>query len=236
MPAIDQQEVLVSRAVPVRGRRALGQGARWFHLGNDHGAGKDSALKSVEDGRPAQGGLIAERQSWGALMKQFRVFSIALLAIQALALAGQVYAAGAATEAPIWHRYQSPDGRISATLPVKPQITTSAHGYRLLAAPNDRVAYIVAYRRLQSSVEGQSERVFVSVLNAFREKGYTVIGRQRVRVDGHPGQEVHIKTKDGFFGWDRMFLVGDGFYQLLYMDEQDGPAPARFWRSMVLKH
>lgn len=167
-------------------------------------------------------------------MKRFRALSIVLLTIQALALGSQAYAAGAAAGTPTWHRYYSPDGRISTTLPAKPRVATTPHGYRLLAAPNEQEAYIVAYRRLHASVEDRSEPVFAAVINTFRKKGYTVLGQRLVRVAGHPGQEVHIKTKDGFYGWDRMFLVGDGFYQLLSMTEQDRPAPTRFWQSMVL--
>lgn len=167
-------------------------------------------------------------------MKRFRVFSIALLTIQALALVSQAYAAGAATSASTWLRYDSPDGRISAIMPLKPTVSKSPDGYHMLAAPNDNIAYMVAYRHLHWAAEGQPGRAFAGVLSAFRKKGYTVYTARRVRVDGHPGQEVHIKTNDGFYAWDRMFLVGEGFYQLLYTSKLDDPAPSRFWRSMVL--
>lgn len=215
--------------------RTQGRQSGGVDQGSNCGAGNVLMLITmifISDQRWAE----ARTEYLGKHMKWLRALIVTLLAAQMLAVGTQACAAGVATKAQAWQRYYSPDRHISATLPLKPSVTTSPDGYRLLAG-NDRDAYIVSYKRLNSSMEGRSERLFASVLNAFRKKGYTIISRQRVRVDGHPGQDVHIKTKDGFYGWDRMFLVGDGFYQLLYMSERDRQLALahRFWRSMVLR-
>lgn len=169
-------------------------------------------------------------------MKLTHVFFIALLIIAGFIFvmhnhaADQYYVGKVAN----WHRYYSPDGNLSATLPSKPNVSTSSGGYHMTSVLSNYQSYIVTDTHLATSVEDKSDQAFAAVRRAYRKQGYTVIATRDVQVDGHPGQEVHFETSTGLYGWNRMFLIDGDYYQLLYMTKQDRPAPVRFWQSLVL--
>lgn len=133
-----------------------------------------------------------------------------------------------------WHRYDSPDGGLSVVLPSKPDVSKSSHGYHMTSVLSNFQSYVVTYTHYGVPIEDKSDQAFAAVRHHFRKNGYTVIATRDVQVAGHPGEEVHFETSDGVYGWTRMFLIDDGYYQLMYMTKQDRSAPTRFWESLIV--
>ena len=123
----------------------------------------------------------------------------------------------------------------SVQMPGTPQERTNPNGTHMYAAQVGKLAYIVGYHDLPPRVRPTAsirERVFDASRDAMTgQGGAKLLGEQDTTLDGHPGREMKLKTREGYFMQLKTAFNGSRLYQVSVvtpMDESTAPEIKRF--------
>lgn len=123
----------------------------------------------------------------------------------------------------------------SVQMPGTPQERTNPNGTRMYAVQVGKLAYIVGYRDLLPRVKPTAsvrERVFDAWRNEMTgQGGAKLLGEQETTLDGHPGRELRLKMREGYFMQLKTAFSGSRLYQVSVvtpMDESTAPEINRF--------
>lgn len=113
----------------------------------------------------------------------------------------------------------SPAGAgFSVEMPGKPKARTNPNGAHMYAVQAGKLAYIVVYDDLPKRM-GDSESAREHTFDASRDilvkkGGAKVLSEHKATLDGHPGRELTLKTREGFFMRIKTAFSGSRLYQV----------------------
>lgn len=123
----------------------------------------------------------------------------------------------------------------SVQMPGTPQAHINPDGAHMYAVQVGKMAYIVGYRDLPPRIKPTAsvrERVF----DAWRDEmtsqgGATLLSEQNTTLDGHPGREMKLNMREGYFMQLKTAFNGSRLYHVgvvTPMDESTAPEVERF--------
>jgi hypothetical protein len=150
-------------------------------------------------------------------------------------------------EAQTWITYQSEAGRYRVDMPGEPRMSVrpskATDGGTIqnteVAAVNSRGTYIVSYSDLQPA-RTLDDTAVAQVLELIRDgfaKGHTVLSDWPITIAGHPGREFVTDWPAHATTVERITLVGNRLYQVIYSTvehvESSSPDARRFLDSFT---
>ena len=159
------------------------------------------------------------------MLSAIRLGAAALL----LALAGSLPAL-----AQDWSRYSAPDGSFSAEFPIQPTITNKSDEIEMEASPTEHESFFARFAVMQVSMESDPEKYFSAAIKALDSDGNKLTIHPTDKVQGHPSKDIKVVLPNGVIVWDRVIIVDDRLYQLIYATDSAESEPWDFWSTFEL--
>lgn len=126
----------------------------------------------------------------------------------------------------------------SVSMPGKPKARVNPNGAHMYAVQVGKLAYIVGYDDIPQRIkltDKVRERIFDASRDMMVKKGGAkVLSEHEATLDGHPGRELAIKTREGYYMRLRTAFSGSRLYQVSVvtpMDHSDAPEIDAFINS-----
>ena len=86
---------------------------------------------------------------------------------------------------------------------------------RMFIVEYTAVAYGVLYNDLPGKVTDPEKALDDGCAGAVRSSGGSLLAEKKISLDGYPGREIRIKTRDNIIYTARIYVVGQRFYQTI---------------------
>lgn len=118
-------------------------------------------------------------------------------------------------------------------MPIYPRIRKD--GRMAVSSPDKHETYLLEYTELGNPGKNTAAKLFPVLDGALTKNGGTILSTNNFAFDGQPAQDLKIRTQKGHLSWNRMIVVKDRLYQLIYVtDLPNVSEPDRFWASLHL--
>ena len=114
--------------------------------------------------------------------------------------------------------FSPPDSGFSVAMPGKPQEKTDKKGTHIFVSEVEGKGYIVGYTDFGHLVKANKSNSDImldatrnGVINGAHSK---LVSEQKIEVDGHPGRDLHLITKEGFAMHLKLILTETRLYQV----------------------
>lgn len=138
-----------------------------------------------------------------------------------------------------WQQFYSKAGNFTVSLPGKPIEESETYDDGSVAnnftVVDKETVYLVTYADVVE-VGNQVDPIetFDAVCEGYTADGDTIINKQEIELNGHPGRLVEFKTTDGAVGKASIYLVKNRLYQLILIspNKEEGK---QFFDSFKIK-
>ena len=118
-----------------------------------------------------------------------------------------------------WVEFTSKEGGFSVLMPKEPtmrkQTAPGSVEVCMFIAEYPVVAYGVRYNDLPGKVADPEKALDDGCAGAVRSSGGMLLTEKKISLDGYPGREIRIKTRDNIIYTARIYVVGQRFYQTI---------------------
>jgi hypothetical protein len=118
-----------------------------------------------------------------------------------------------------WVEFTSKEGRFSVLMPKQPtvrkQTAPGSVEVHMFLVEYTAVAYGVLYNDLAGKVTDPEKALDDGRAGAVRSSGGVLLTEKKISLDGYPGREIRIKTRDNIIYTARIYVVGQRFYQII---------------------
>jgi hypothetical protein len=117
-----------------------------------------------------------------------------------------------------WVEFTSKEGGFSVLMPKKPTTRKQTAGsieVHMFLVEYPTVAYGVLYNDLAGKVTDPEKALDDGRAGAVKSSRGVLLTEKKISLDGHPGREIRIKTRDNIIYTARIYVVGQRFYQTI---------------------
>jgi hypothetical protein len=141
---------------------------------------------------------------------------------------------------PAGSAYESRDGGFSVQMPGSVQEKTDANGTHMFIgqSANKDQAFIVSYTDFKNGkvTKANADQVLNNVRDGILQNGKNkLVSESKINVDGHPGRDIKLTTKDGYIMRDKVIITEGRMYQVLAVsankEEANSPEVKKFFDS-----